>query len=719
MALASPIRNSFNAGELSPLLRGRVDLEKYKNGCDTLTNFIPQIFGPAQKRPGARFVIEVKDSSKPTRLIPFEFSNTQAFALEFGDNYIRFHADGGTVETAPDTPYEISSPYDDDDLFEINYAQNADVIYLVHPDHPPYKLARLGATNWTLTEVAFTRPPFGNLNVSATTMAASATTGSITITASASTFVAGDVGKLFSIAVIPQSAYTTWANGASITAGNIRQYEGRVYQAVNSATTGTNPPLHARGTESDGGVSWTYIGDGTGYFEITGYTSATSVSATVVQTLPTTSATTRWARGAWSDTDGWPRTVVFYEDRLWFGGSSTYPQTLWASVTGDYENFTYGTNDDDALNYTVNTQDLNTIAWLVPGKVLAIGTTSGEFTISANQIGDPITPTSVRITPQTTYGCVADVRPLRVASSILFVQRAGKKVREYTYNFEIDAYVAQNMTVLSEHITKTGIVDMAYQQEPSQVVWAPVSDGKLMGMTYERAEDVVGWHRQALGGDGIVESVIALPHWDGDQDVAWMIVRRTIDNATVRYVEYIEKYMTDEYACFVDSALTYDDDPTSTITGLDHLEGATVSILADGSVHPNRVVTSGSVTLQRDASVVTVGLPYTATLKTMPVEAGSQNGVAQGKKQRISSVVVRLMETGAGLFYGPSENEMDQAFFRDSNDLMDNPIPLFTGDTEDLPWPSGYETGAQMLLEHRSPLPCTIVALMPQITTYD
>jgi len=717
VAKASPIQNSFNAGELSPQLKGRADLEKYKNGCDTLENFIPQIFGPARKRPGTRFVLETKDSTKASRLIPFEFSTTQAFGLEFGDEYIRFFASGGFVESSPGVPYEIVSPYDHTDLGELNFAQSADVIYLAHPDYPVYKLARLGATNWTINAVTFSRPPFTDQNISATTITASAVTGAITLTASAALFSADDVGSYFSSSIIPAADFNQWTTGVVHTAGNFVQYQGRVYEATNSATAGSRPPIHTEGTVSDGAVTWTYLHDGTGYAQVTGFTSTTVVNATVISRLPTTSATKRWAEGAWSANRGYPRAVTFYEDRLWFGGSDYLPQTLWASVTGDYENFKGGTNDDDALTYTINTQDLNTITWLSPGKVLAIGTANGEFTLSGNQISDAVTPTSIRITPQTTYGCTGTVRPLRVASSVLFVQRSGRKVREYTYNFETDSYVAPNLTVLSEHITQAGLVDMAYQQEPYQVVWAPDTDGSLLGMTYERAEDVVGWHRQDIG--GAVESCITLPHWLGDQDVLWMIVNRTIDGATVRYVEFMERYYNDEYAFFVDCGVTYEGAPADNISGLDHLEGETVAVLADGAVHPNVTVVGGEITLQVEASVINIGIPFTATLRTMPIEAGARDGVAQGKIQRINNVVMRLFETGPGLWYGASVDSLDELHLRTAADLMNNPVPLFTGDTDALPWPGEYQQGAQMVVRHQLPTPCTLVALMPQVTTND
>ena len=213
-----------------------------------------------------------------------------------------------------------------------------------------------------------------------------------------------------------------------------------MYEATTTGTTGGRPPIHREGTESDGGVSWQFLHNGAGYAQVTAYTSGTVVTANVISRLPATatSGTAKWAEGAWSTRRGYPRAVTFYEDRLWFAGSNSRPQTLWASTSGDYENHQCGTNDDDALNYTINTQDMNTIQWLAPTKILAIGTANGEFSLGATGSDAAVTPTNVRIIPQTTYGSADDVRPLRVGSSILFLQRARRKIREYVYNFETD-----------------------------------------------------------------------------------------------------------------------------------------------------------------------------------------------------------------------------------------------------------------------------------------
>jgi len=303
---------------------------------------------------------------------------------------------------------------------------------------------------------------------------------------------------------------------------------------------------------------------------------------------------------------------------------------------------------------------------------------------------------------------------LRVGSVILFLQRAGRKLREYAYQFDTDSFVAPNMNVLADHITESGVLELAYQQEPSQIVWAPRTDGVLTGMTYERTEDVVGWHRHTIGG-GIVESAVTVPHWDGDQDVLWLIVRRTIDGSTVRYVEYVEKYMTDEYAFFVDCGLTYDGSPVTAISGLDHLEGEEVAVLVDGAVHPNRTVSAGAINLQLAGSVVNVGLPYTATIKTMPIDIATNAGTSFIDEKRAHKIVMQLYQTGPGLWYGPNENEMDEYAVRSSQDNMDSPVPLFTGFTEALAWPSGSERGPQLTIQHRLPLPCTVVALIPEL----
>lgn len=718
MPKASPIQYSFNSGEMSPRMKGRIDVQRYKSGCETMLNFFPQIQGPARKRSGTRFVAEVKNSAHNARLIPFEFSTEQAYILEFGDQYIRFYKDGGVIESAPSTPYEISTPYAHTDVGDLHFAQSADVIFIAHPSHPPYKLGRTSDTSWSLDEIEFDWPAFNDQNISATTVTASATTGTITLTASASLFSTGDIGGYFRFEEPIASKHDLWEAGKAVTIGDFRRYGDNLYKADISGTTGTRPPVHTDGAESDGTVTWSYQHSGAGYAKLTVFTSDTQVTASVVKILPdsSTSGTKRWSFSAWSYLSGYPKSVAFYEDRLWWAGSPAKPQTLWASVSGDYENHLYGTEDDSALNYTINSQEVNTIEWMVPGKQLTVGTSGGEFIVAASSADQAITPTNVRITPQTTFGD-ADIQPFRIGGAVVFVQRSLRKVRELIYDFNTDSYNAPNLTSIADHILDAGAVDMAYQQEPDQIIWIPDANGQIVALTYERTEQVVAWSRHSVGGS--VESITTIPHWDGDQDSTWMVVNRTIDGGTVRYIEYFEKQILDDDAIYLDSAYSYSGSPVTTVPGLDHLEGETVSILADGYAHPDRVVSSGQITLTASASTVNVGLSFTARLKTFPVEAGAADGTSQGKEMRINNIVMRLDNTGPGLFYGPSETSLDEYHPRGSTDLMDNPVPLYSGDTRLLPWPGEYEKAPQMVIEHSLPFPCTIVALMPQVHTYD
>jgi hypothetical protein len=219
----------------------------------------------------------------------------------------------------------------------------------------------------------------------------------------------------------------------------------------------------------------------------------------------------------------------------------------------------------------------------------------------------------------------------------------------------------------------------------------------------------------------VVESVAAIPSADGTRDELWMIVSRTIDGATKRYVEYMTKLFEEgddqEDAFFVDCGATYDGVAATTITGLDHLEGETVKVLADGATHPDRTVASGSITLQRSASKVHVGLGYQRRGQTLRVEAGAADGTAQGKTKRIHRVTFRLHNT-LGLKYGPSFDKLSPLIDRSTADALGQAVPLFSGDRS-ATFEGGYDTDAYICWQQDDPLPSTILAVMPQLHTQD
>ena len=674
MARVAVQLTNFTGGELSPRLDGRNDLAKYSTGCKTLENMIIYPHGSAARRSGTQYVAEVKDSSKQTRLIPFEFSTTQTYILEFGNQYIRFYKDNGQILSGG-SAYEISSPYLEAELFDIKFAQSADVMYLCHPNHAVRKLSRTGHTAWTLTEVDFQNGPFMDHNISTTTLTAGHT-----------------------------------AVGSS---GNLTL----------SSTTGVNNNQGWLATDVGRLVHFK-----DGHYKITARTSATVAVSTCIASPSSGSASTDFALGSFSNTTGHPSCVTFFEQRLVFAATLSQPQTLFFSKSGDYENMDdnyHGTvADDDAIIYTIASNQVNAIRFMTATRTLIIGTAGGEFAVSGGGTDIAITPTNILIKKQSNNGA-ANVDALAVGNATLFLQRAKRKLRELAYNFDVDGYIAPDLTILAEHISEGGFKQLSYQQEPNQIIWCVRNDGQLVGLTYQREQQVVAWHRHIFGGsfgsgNSICESVATIPTDDSEYQT-WVIVKRTINGSTKRYIEYIHNLNFDETDDtsfnFLDSQLIYDGSPVTVISGLSHLEGQTVSVLADGSTHPDKVVSSGEITLSRSASKVKVGLSFTSLLQTMRLDAGSQNGTSQSKTKRIYEITLRLYES-IGVEVGPDLSNMERIPFRSSANPMNSGISVFTGD-KDIEFRGNYETDGFIFVRQNQPLPLTILSLYPKLQTND
>lgn len=718
---ASPIQESLNAGEFSPLTQSRVRFEKYKNALATCVNMFPIVQGGVTRRTGTYFINEVKDSSKYTRLIPFEFSTTQAYNIEFGAGYFRFYKDRGLIlvadvddwatETAykagdlvvedsknyyckeahesdvfaddltagkwyllTDDIYEVPHTYTQDELAEVKYTQSADVLYITHKDHPPAKLSRTGHTSWTLADIDFQDGPYLNLNATDTTITLSGTTGAVTATASTAIFKSTDVGRC----------------------------------------------LRFKST----GSKW-------GWGKITEYTSDTVVTLTLVKSPEAATASKDWRLGAWGEENGYPSCVTFFEDRLFFGGARNLTQRIDGSRAGDYETFsptsidTGTVTDDMALAITVNASDVNAIRWMVDDeKGLLCGTVGGEWIIRPSSLSEAMTPTNVTAKRSTSFGS-SDTQAKRVGRAAIYIQRSGRKVRELAYVYEVDGFRSPDMTALSEHITKPSLTEIEFQQEPFSIIWFVRADGVLVGLTYERDHDVIGWHRHLIGGafgtgNAVVESLSCIPNPDGSADELTIIVKRTINGATRRYIEYMTPRFDEETttnAFFVDCGLTYNSTATDTLSGLDHLNGCTVQVLADGATHPDVTVNAGMIALNRKASIIHVGLGYNSDIQTLRIEAGAADGTAQGKTKRITRVDVRLHQT-LGLKYGKDANNLDTISFRTTSDAMNTPPALFSGDKQFI-WNSGYDEKGQMYFRQDQPLPMTILSIAPQVVTQD
>jgi hypothetical protein len=741
--------SSFVSGELGPKLEGRTDFDKYRTGCKTLENFIIHPQGAATRRVGTKFVSEVKTSANKTRLIPFEFSTTQTYILEFGNQYIRFYKDKGKILSGG-SAYEIATPYLTAELFEIKFAQSADVLYICHPNHAVRKLSRTGHTSWTLEELLFSYGPYLDENSETTTLSVGSVSGTgVTITASSITginnntgFQTTDIGRLIHVGYgIGYGEIVSRISTTQVTVDIEETFAPKVDPSKlskdisSSDTTITVDKITdyaTSGTIIIDDEKITYSGVNTTDKTFTGCTRGTSGTTAISHRISSyvyssdNSATTKWSLGAFSATTGHPACVSFFEQRLVFAGTSTEPQTIYFSKSGDYENFSAGTLADDAMIYTIASNQVNRIRYLKAQRTLIIGTTGGEFTVSADGTDAAVTPTNVTIKKQSSFG-TADVDALPAGNAILFLQKAKRKIRELSYNFDSDGYVAPDLTILNDAITDTGINEICYQQEPSSILWCVREDGILSALTYQRSENVVAWHRHKLGGSfgstpyGIVESVASISG-TLDEDELWVIVKRTINGTTKRYVECFSEFDFDETTPaefkFVDSHLTYSGAATTTLSGLSHLEGQTVSILADGATHADKVVTSGSITLNSSVTKAVVGLKYASVLQTMRIEGGAAEGTSQGKTKRISKVVLRLFET-VGVKVGPNLDQLETVPFRSTSDPMDTPVSTFLAGDKEIEFRDDYNTDGYIVIKQDQALPCSVLAIYPTVVTSD
>jgi len=762
MAKVDVIKNSFVGGEFGKSLFGRTDIAQYQYACETVENFLVRPYGSLISTPGTKYISEVK-SSGTARLIKFIFSRSDSYIIEMGANYFRFFTDEAVVVTGGSGTLEVAHSYSSTQIWDVQYAQINDVIYLSHPDLPTYKLTRLSSSSWTYEKFVPLGGPFLDDNTTAITITPSDTNGTITLTLSAT------------------NSTTYFRTGATTHIGSYW----RVGASRTDATTGlTVQP----------------------YVEITAFTSSTVVVATVKEALSSASATDDWAEGAWSSVRGYPARITFHEKRLCFARTSQEPQKVWCSKSYIYDDFAVGSLDDDALNLALASNESNELQWLISGKALIAGSYGGEFVISSGD-GSPITPTNVNVQRVSNWGSEAIV-PKKIGNFFYFVQRFGKKLREMFYQWDVDTYKAVDKTILTPQILGDGVKDMAYQENPDTILWIVRTDGTIATMTREVDQEVTGWARQVTDGD--YESIATIPNRTNAYDEVWVIVKRTINGSTKRYVEVFEDITVPDRQdqCFyVHSGLTYDayEDTTSTtislsatmgslaggtygtititsstayfavgdigqriraidadgitlgeakitsyssttivrasvtktfsttaygvkrwgvsvetISGLDHLEAKTVSTLADGGIDkPDEVVSNGSIVLNYDYFVVNIGLPYIQKLKTLPIEAGSSRGTAQGKIQRISEVAFKVNNSHKGFKVAGDEADIELVQFRDPSTYMGTPTSLYTGVISNVSFRNDYKYGSVIYLQNPDPLPIELLNIITCLETND
>jgi hypothetical protein len=729
------------------------------------------------------------------------------------------YTSGGSVSVA----LSITTPYQSGDLDSLRYTQSADVLSVVNQLYPPHEFVRTGVSAFSFGEITdLMGGPFLDDNITATTMKSSAATGAVTLTASTSAFLPEHVGSLIRLSMEDLSAIPPWEPNKLIALttvdpdGLLRRSNGKVYVATGNPVapaggtyTGTAAPIHEEGTESDGdgnalpgiansaaGVKWQYLHSLYGTARITAQ-AGTTATATVLDYMPVVSpaTTTVWSFGAWSEDQGYPAIVTYYQDRLVFANTPEQPQTEWASKTGDYHNFSVSSPlvSDDAIRQTLNARQINAIVELVPMDQLITLTSSSSW--ASPKRGEAWTPLTVGYDPQSFNGA-AFLRAILTEESALFAQSGGRKVRALSYKTDKDKFRGEELTVLARHLfgRNRTIVDMDYATEPYGILWIVRSDGALIGLTYLQEQEVVGWHRHDT--QGYFERVCVIPE-DG-RDVPYFVVRRTINGATVRYLERMAERDQDDIldSFFVDSGLTYDgrNDTETTVTisgasydggqsvtltassslfeeadigdaihfpsddgnvraqitsftsilsvtallqspvpvnlqsiatatwtfardtfsGLDHLEGEAVAILADGSPEAQQVVANGAVTLAYPAGVVHIGLAYTSDIETLDLTIFGASETIRDSAKRVTGVSV-VVEKTLGLQYGANADNL--------YDLQDQPIDFdyseafeLQDDVHTKSIATGWDKNGRVFFRQSDPLPATILAIIPKVT---
>jgi hypothetical protein len=605
--------SSFNAGELSPYLETRTNLEKYRNGCKLLENFLLTPYGPANRRAGLEYRGAAKLSSSRCRLIGVNLTANDRYILELGVGYIRFWKDGNLIlDPANNEPLKplvydwqgsemfpqpaIQHPYLESELQEIKYTQINNVVYFVHPNHHPYRLARYSDTNWMFGEVVWAWPPMLDQNVTPVTITPSARTsnaGQITLTASYPIFKESHIGSFWQIDHATESGVLNHPISTPMSANF--SVLGK-WQIQSFGTWSANISLQA---SSDNGATWevrrTYVSRNdynvvsTGEesqetlfrFVVNNYVATTSASppriqmsaiepllrgfvkivsvlgttagfegeplfyqqakAIVVKTLGATSATSLWHEGAFSTEQGYPNAIGLHESRLIFAGTKNSPNTLWGSYSNDFQNFRKGSFDADSWAFTLASTTGGRVNWLVSKAALLIGTSLDEWSLSASDSSRPLTSTNVRAQAQSQYGS-SNLPALVVNDTILYIQRMARKIRELIYTWSSESWISNDITALAEHTTRTLIREVAYQRVPDAVYWFVRGDGQLVSMTYEREQQVVGFARHST--DGEFESVTSINGTTGEDEV-WVSVKRTINNQIVRSIERFKTGMRD------------------------------------------------------------------------------------------------------------------------------------------------------------------------------
>ena len=665
------------------------------------------------------------------------------------------YADSGRILDGDDDPYYITTVYDGNDLGDIQYAQQNDVMYLTHPNYPPQKLTRLDHASWTIEDVNWTNGPFLEENTDTdSTIEPNATTGNITLEATGgifdddhvdalwrlthtveSTVVEGEIlpvgGYSDEITIALNRSYTieikgtlagnflierTYDSGTSWS--NVYNYSKPNYNSPDLVYDGTENvddaeyrinyeidttklrevenklrTVYKLGTSSYSMTAWSYQRQG--IVRITDVTDANNADATVLYELGGTSATYKWAEGAWSDYRGFPRAICFYQNRLALAGTAYQPNMLWCSQSSDYENMSLGQGlDNEAIAREIGSAGQNPIMWIKDKRGIIAGTTGSIIRIGTPGSKYVFTPSTITSERSVETG-TCSIQPGLTNSSIVYVDRSRRKVRDLMYDVATDDMVSPELTIYADDITEPNIHEMAWQKRPDEIGWF-VKDSNIVTMTYNAAQGVAAWTE--ISTDGNYVSVCRIP--GVDEDEIWVAVERDCNDYIL-----IEKFHSQNWkddVWFVDSGLEYSGAATTTLTGLGHLEGKSVQVYSDANGYiGDFTVSSGSITLATSETQAIAGLGYTATIKTFPIEISTSLGPSIGMTKNIRQITLCMYESEGGRYgYKTMYDIIYPTYTTD----------FYTGLTR-LGMDTGYQQEVYLIIDQNEPLPLGITGI--------
>lgn len=688
--MAQTIQRTFTSGEIAPALRSRADMNKYQSGLALCENFIVRPQGGIYSRPGTRYVGELADSTRRARLIPFSFNTEQTYALVFEHLKMRVIKDGGYVLAGGGPAiFEIATPYTEAQLSRLSFTQSADVMTICHPSHDPRNLSRTADDAWMLSVINYAPTVAAPVQNPTTPIGINPGTNTQTHHYVVTAVDINGVESLASNSAVFINSGLTSTFGAVITWSAVA---GADYYRVYKVTNTQNTQIYG------------WIGDSK-ILRFEDYNKAPQLSDSPPED-----------RRPFNGSNNKPAAVNYYQQRQIFANTNNEPQTVYTTQVDNYVSLRTSNplRDDDAVTFTIAGRQVNEIRHILSLDSMILLTSGGEWLVTEGQ-DKVFAPATVGVRIQS-YNGAAWVPPVVVNSTALYIQEKGSKLRDLGYEFSSDKYTGNDLSIMSEHLFDGfQIEEMAYAAEPYGVVWCVRDDGALLGLTYQREHQVWGWHKHTTLGE--YESVITIA--EDDRDAVYMIVKRNINGSDVRYVERMEPRYVDESknAFFVDSGLSYNGSPATTISGLDHLEGEDVAVLSDGNVVKDLTVSGGQIELPRAASVVHVGLPYTPVIETLDVDIPSLTESFKGKTVSISRVLLEFERTRGG-WVGPvnddgSTGEMREIKPRFQSDGYDS-IKL-KSDKRDVVIEPGWPLGGQLRVEQRDPLPMSILSVVPEV----